>query len=288
MSFDALGQQLGHVRAVPARLGHQLEPGHRVEPERLVAAGGVEQLLGLLRGQLVGRHVVRHVGPHAVALEVGAVPADPDDDVGPVDREGRHVPGVDSGDVGDQGLKSKSRSFARTDRCPALGRPVAPGCGAGVLLEQERPVGGRAVGGVLRAEVEPGQPRHPLGLAAGDVVERVLHLGRERVVDQLGEVQHEQVDDREGEERGHQRGALLEHVAPVQDRADDRRVGRRAADLPVFELLDQARLGVAGGGLVACSRSLIRSAVSGSLSASGGSRRSWSSRSRLWSSLDST
>ena len=289
LSFEPSGSSSVTYGPYRPRLGHQLVPGHRIEPERLVAAGGVEQLLGLLRGQLVRRHVVRHVGPLAVALEVGAVAADPDDDVGPVDRERRHVPGVDSGDVGDQGLQSKSRSFARTDRCSALAGPVAPGRGAGVLLEQERPVGGPAVGRVLRAEVEPGQPRHPLGLAAGDVVERVLHLGGERVVDQLGEVQHEQVDDREGEERGHQRGALLEHVAPVKDRADDRRVGRRAADLPVLELLDQARLGVAGRAAWWRARaSLIRSADSGSPSASGGSRRSWSSRSRLWSSLDST
>ena len=96
------------------------------------------------------------------------------------------------------------------------------------------------------AEVEPAQPRHPAGLAAGDLVERLLHPGGELVVDQVGEVPLQQVDDGEGEERGHQRGALLEHVAAVQDRADDRGVGRRPADLPVFQLLDQRRLGVAG------------------------------------------
>ena len=45
----------------------------------------------------------------------------------------------------------------------------------------------------LRAEVEPAQPRHALGLAAGDLVERVLHAGGELVVDQVREVPLEQV-----------------------------------------------------------------------------------------------
>ena len=98
----------------------------------------------------------------------------------------------------------------------------------------------------LVAEVEAAQPRHPLRLAPGDLVERVLHLRGELVVDELAEVPLEQRDHREREEGGHQRGALLEHVAAVEDRPDDARVGRRAADLAVFELLDQRRLGVPG------------------------------------------
>ena len=106
-----------------------------------------------------------------------------------------------------------------------------------------RPGSSFAVGG---AEVEPAQPRHPFGLAAGDLVEDVLHPRGELVVDQLAEVPFQQGDDGEGEERGNQRGALLEHVAAVQDGADDGRVGGRPADLPVLQLLDQRRLGVAG------------------------------------------
>src|SRR5262249_2780043 len=56
----------------------------------------------------------------------------------------------------------------------------------------------------------------------------------------------EQRDDGEREEGRNERRALLEDVTAVQDRADDGRVGGRAADLAVLELLHQARLGIAG------------------------------------------
>ena len=55
----------------------------------------------------------------------------------------------------------------------------------------------------------------------------------------------EQVDDRERDERRHERGALLQHVAALEDRADDRRVGRRAADAELLERPHERRLGVA-------------------------------------------
>lgn len=99
------------------------------------------------------------------------------------------------------------------------------------------------------AEVEPLQPRHGLGLTAGDAVEVVLHLGGEVVVDEPPEVLFQEVDHGEGQEGRDECGALLEHIAAVEDRADDRGVRRRAADLALFELLDQRRLGVAGRGL---------------------------------------
>ena len=57
----------------------------------------------------------------------------------------------------------------------------------------------------------------------------------------------EQAGDGEGEERRHERGPALEDVAAVEDRADDRGVGRRAADAALLERLDEARLGVARG-----------------------------------------
>ena len=98
------------------------------------------------------------------------------------------------------------------------------------------------------AEVEPAQPGHPGRLAAGDLVEPLLHPRGEVVVDQVGEVPLQQGHHGEGEERGHQRGALLEHVAAVEDRAEDRGVRGRPPDLPVLQLLDQAGLGVAGRG----------------------------------------
>ena len=54
---------------------------------------------------------------------------------------------------------------------------------------------------------------------------------------------------REREERRHQRGAPLLHVAPLLDRPDDRGVRGRSANAALLQLPDQARLGVAGGGL---------------------------------------
>ncbi len=182
-------------------------PRVRVGAEDLLPARPRQQLLGELRGQLVRRGALGHVGPLAVPLQVRAVPADPDHDVRAGQRERADVRGVDVGQVADE------------------------------LLEPFLAVG---------AEVEPAQPRHPLGVALGDVVERVLHPGGEVVVHQLGEVPFQQCHHGEGHERRDQRGALLEHVAAVQDRADDRGVGGRAADLPVLQLLDQRRLGVAG------------------------------------------
>ncbi len=203
----ALLELLGHVGAEAAGLGHDRPAAGRVGAEDLLPAGPRQQLLRELRGQLVRRGALGHVGPLAVALQVGAVPADPHDDVRAGQRERAHAAGVDVGQVADELLE------------PLL---------------------------ALRAEVEPGQPRHPLGVALGDVVERVLHLGREVVVDELGEVLLQQRHHREGGERRDQRGALLEQVAAVEVGADHRHVGRRTADLAVFQLLDQRRLGVAG------------------------------------------
>ena len=57
----------------------------------------------------------------------------------------------------------------------------------------------------------------------------------------------EQPGDGEGEEGRHERRAALEDVAAVEDRADDRGVGGRAADPALLECLDEARLGVARG-----------------------------------------
>ena len=57
----------------------------------------------------------------------------------------------------------------------------------------------------------------------------------------------EQPGDREGQEGRNERGAALEDVAAVEDRAEDRRVGRRPADSALLERLHEARLGVARG-----------------------------------------
>jgi hypothetical protein len=89
------------------------------------------------------------------------------------------------------------------------------------------------------------EPRHPLLAAAGDLVEVVLHPGRELVVDQVGEVLFEQAHHGErvgGRDEGL---ALLPHVPAVLDRLHDRRVGRRAADAQLLERLHERGLGVA-------------------------------------------
>ena len=57
----------------------------------------------------------------------------------------------------------------------------------------------------------------------------------------------EQADDREREEGRDERGAALEDVAAVEDRAEDRGVGGRAADAELLERPHERRLGVARG-----------------------------------------
>ena len=97
------------------------------------------------------------------------------------------------------------------------------------------------------APVEARQPGNALFVARRDAVEVVLHARGELVVDEASVVLLEQLRDREGGERRHERRSLLEHVAAVEDRAHDRRVRRRPADAAVLERLHEARLGVAGG-----------------------------------------
>ena len=57
----------------------------------------------------------------------------------------------------------------------------------------------------------------------------------------------EQLRDGEREEGRHERSALLDHVAAVDDRREDRRVRGRPSDPPVLERLDEGRLGVPRG-----------------------------------------
>ena len=98
---------------------------------------------------------------------------------------------------------------------------------------------------LVAAEVEAVEPVDAVGLAAGDAVEVVLHLGREVVLDEVAEVVLEQAHDRERDPARHERLAARGDVAAVDDRRDDRRVGRRPPDAQLFERLDEARLGVA-------------------------------------------
>ena len=86
----------------------------------------------------------------------------------------------------------------------------------------------------------------PLALALLDLVEVVLHLRRELDVHDVLEVRHELVGHRHAELGREQRAPLAMHVAAiVDDRAQDRRVGRRPADPELLEHLDQRGLGEA-------------------------------------------
>ncbi len=190
-----------------------------------VSARRRQQLQRLGHRELVRGEVLRDARLVAIlavaALHVRPKPADPDDDglaarVGP-DADRVNATSVDLTEpLGDHPLQ------------PALGTDaicVSPGA----------------------AEVEPGEPRHRVLLAAGDVVEVVLHGRGEAVVDQPGEVLLQQSDHREGDPGRDEGAALLPHVPAVLDGRDDRGVRRRAAHPLLLERLDQAGLGVPGG-----------------------------------------
>ena len=103
------------------------------------------------------------------------------------------------------------------------------------------------------ALVEALQVGQPLHLAVGDLVEAVLHPGREAGVHQIREMLLQQGRDGKGREAGHQGIVLEGGVAAIDDCADDRGVGGGPADALLLEHLHQGRLAVAGWrlGLVA-------------------------------------
>ena len=95
----------------------------------------------------------------------------------------------------------------------------------------------------LLTKVKFCKPRHGLFGAACDLVEVVLHPSGEGVVDEVGEVAFHHIDHGERCERGHERRALLPHIAAVLDGANDRRVGRWAANAQFLKTLHEAGLG---------------------------------------------
>ena len=98
-------------------------------------------------------------------------------------------------------------------------------------------------------EIKLVQPVVLLTFTAGDRVEVFLDGSGELVVDERGEVVLEQTDDRERRPRGNESGAFLaDVVAAVDHRRDDRCPRRGTANAFFFEALDEAGLGVAGGG----------------------------------------
>ena len=84
----------------------------------------------------------------------------------------------------------------------------------------------------------------PVDLAAGDVVQPVLHPGGEVVLDVTLEEADEEGGDEPAAVLGPEALLLQPHIiALLQDR-DDRGVGRWPADAKLFHALDQRRLGV--------------------------------------------
>ncbi len=203
-----------HVRPVLAVLHHHGQGGLRVLAQHHLV-GDRQDFLGPGRGQLVGRYVVGDRLGVVAPLQIGPVLAHAGHDRDPVG-------------VGADG-----------DRVDGPSVDVAQ---AFVHL-------GLQAGDVLDPEVEMGEPGHGFFGAAGDRVEVGLHLGREGVVDQVGEVLLQEGDHGEGEEARHQSGALAPGIAPVLDRAHDGGVGGRAPHPQLLQPLDQRRFGVAGRGL---------------------------------------
>src|SRR5712691_11799710 len=98
---------------------------------------------------------------------------------------------------------------------------------------------------LLEGLVELVEHLHPLHLAFLDLVELVLHPGGELDVEDARErVDQELVDDL-AQVGGEEAVLLLLHVLLVLDGGEDGRVGRRAPDALLFQLLHQRRLGEA-------------------------------------------
>ncbi len=220
-----------HVGPVAARSGEHLEPGLRVDAEHPVVTRRREELQGSLNGELIGDRVLRDVGLVLATQQVGAVLADPRNhrDTLRVDseRNGADVTGIDVADV----------------------------------LGHHSPKPDLAVGGGgVAPEVETTQPRHRFRSAVGDLVELVLHAGREGVIDEIREMTLQQRDHGKGREGGDERRALLPHVAAVLNRPDGRGIGRGAPDPELLEGPHQTGLRVARrrAGLMAAGRQRLR------------------------------
>ena len=93
------------------------------------------------------------------------------------------------------------------------------------------------------------QVRQPLHLTVGNLIEGVLHPGRETGVHQIREVLLQQGRHGKSREAGGERVVGEGGVAAIDDRADDRGIGGRPADALLLEHLHQGRLAVASGGL---------------------------------------
>ena len=120
------------------------------------------------------------------------------------------------------------------ERADLVGRLAATALDLGVLVDVDS-----------QLVVEGAQQRHPRALAAGDLVELLLHPRGELDVDVVAEMLDEEVGHDLGDGLRVEPALLDADVAAVGDRRDRRRVRRRPADAVLLERLDQRRLGEA-------------------------------------------
>ena len=103
----------------------------------------------------------------------------------------------------------------------------------------------RAFERVGERNVELAQHLHALQIALGDLVEVLLHLGREVHVHDVGEVLDELVGDDLADVVGEEASILEPDVPAVLDRRDDRGVRRWPSDAELLQRLDEGGLGEA-------------------------------------------
>ena len=99
---------------------------------------------------------------------------------------------------------------------------------------------------VPQRSIERLQERHPGTFAPGNLIEFLLHPGREGQVDVLAEVLDEEIGDDLRDGFRAQSTLLDPDVAAIGDRGDGRGVRRWSADPMLFEGLDQGRFRKAG------------------------------------------
>ena len=205
---------VGRRRAVPADV-RAVRVARAADERPELAAPGRQDALAALRAGI------------AVALELGRLLARQRARllVLGVGRAGEELPVAAEAD--------DHRVALRADLVAGLGGDVAALDGLADLVDA-----------LLERAEERAQQRDPRPVALGDLVELLLHPGREREVHVLAEVQDEEVGHDLADLLGMQAPLLDPDVAAIDDRRDRRGIGRRAADAVLLERLDQRRLRV--------------------------------------------
>ena len=79
----------------------------------------------------------------------------------------------------------------------------------------------------------------PLGLMIRHLIEAIFHLRGKIVVHQIAEVLFQAIGDNLTHFLGVEAAVFHPHVAAILNGRNDRRIGRRPADTPFFQLFDQ-------------------------------------------------